>query len=240
MNVQIGALILKEYTGMSDDEIFEALLFDVRFRYALHTCTFNEQPMSDRTLGRFRRRCLEYEMQTGRDIIGESIRSLSSELAKLMNVDTALKRMDSMMIASNIKKLGRLELIYTVEADLVKEADGYDLPDDLLHFLSIGDRNLFIYHTRSDSTEDKMASLLKEAKILKDFCIKEHYPETDKYRTFIRILKEQMIEEEYGFRLRTKEDGGMDSTILQNPSDYEATFRRKAGRKHIGYVANFI
>ena len=34
------------------------------------------------------------------------------------------------------------------------------------------------------------------------------------------------------------EDGGMKSTMLQNPSDPEATFRNKAGKEHRGYAAN--
>lgn len=42
-----------------------------------------------------------------------------------------------------------------------------------------------------------------------------------------------------GFRrLRTKEDGGFHSGILQNPSDPDATYRSKAGKEHQGYVAN--
>ena len=39
-------------------------------------------------------------------------------------------------------------------------------------------------------------------------------------------------------RLRTKEDGGMKSSMLQNPSDPEATFRSKAGKEYRGYAAN--
>lgn len=35
-----------------------------------------------------------------------------------------------------------------------------------------------------------------------------------------------------------KEDGGMKSTMLQNPPDPEATFRNKAGKEHRGYAAN--
>ena len=35
-----------------------------------------------------------------------------------------------------------------------------------------------------------------------------------------------------------KEYGGMKSTMLQNPSDPEATFRNKAGKEHRGYAAN--
>ena len=47
----------------------DSLLFDIRFQYALHTTSFKEQPVSDRTFSRFRRRCLTYETETGIDLI---------------------------------------------------------------------------------------------------------------------------------------------------------------------------
>ena len=40
INVIVGALILKELTGMTDDEIVDACEFDLRFQYALHTTSF--------------------------------------------------------------------------------------------------------------------------------------------------------------------------------------------------------
>jgi hypothetical protein len=36
----------------------------------------------------------------------------------------------------------------------------------------------------------------------------------------------------------TREDGTMGSSALQNPSDPEATFRKKANKEYRGYVAN--
>ena len=38
--------------------------------------------------------------------------------------------------------------------------------------------------------------------------------------------------------MATKEDKTMTSKNLQNPSDPDATFRKKAGKEHRGYVAN--
>lgn len=38
--------------------------------------------------------------------------------------------------------------------------------------------------------------------------------------------------------MRKKEDGGLDSTALQNPSDPDATYRVKAGKTCRGYAAN--
>jgi hypothetical protein len=88
-------------------------MFDIRFQYALHTTSFAEQPLSDRTLSRFRARCATYETEHGVDLLHETITSLSSEMAELMRIDSNLKRMDSLMAASNIKRMGRLELLYT-------------------------------------------------------------------------------------------------------------------------------
>lgn len=51
-------------------------------------------------------------------------------------------------------------------------------------------------------------------------------------------LSEQTIIENEKRRLRTKEDGGMKSTMMQNPSNPEATFRSKAGKEERRYTAN--
>ena len=69
VNVIVGSLILKELLNMTDDEMVEALMFDIRFQYALHTTSFKEQPLSDRPLGRFRERCNAYETEHGRDLV---------------------------------------------------------------------------------------------------------------------------------------------------------------------------
>ena len=60
VNVIVGALILKEALNVTDYEIVEAMAFDIRYQYALHTTSFEEQPISDRNLSRFRARVLSY------------------------------------------------------------------------------------------------------------------------------------------------------------------------------------
>ena len=69
VNVIIGALILKELFNLSDDEVVEDLLLDPRFQYALHTTSFEDQPVSERTLSRFRSRLAAYELTTGEDLL---------------------------------------------------------------------------------------------------------------------------------------------------------------------------
>ena len=120
VNVIIGALIIKELLGLTDEELFESILFDVRIQYALHTTNAIEQPFSDRTLSRFRERLAKYEMATGVDLLKEEVIELSAEIAKCMNIRGDKKRMDSLMISAHCKNLSRLQLFYTTISDLVK------------------------------------------------------------------------------------------------------------------------
>lgn len=70
--------------------------------------------MSNRTLERFSERCSTYEKETGIDLLHDTILSLSREMAEMMELDLSLKRMDSLMVASNIKRMARLELLRCV------------------------------------------------------------------------------------------------------------------------------
>ena len=144
VNVIIGALILKEIFGLKDEEIVDTLPFDIRYQYALHTTSFEEQPLNDRTLGRFRARCNSYEEMTGIDLIHDCIIKLSSSMATMMKLNTGMRRMDSLMAASNIKKMSRLELLYTCVANLarlMKKLEDSTLPEGLLHYTEDNDHN---------------------------------------------------------------------------------------------------
>lgn len=44
---------------------------------------------------------------------------LGGKITKMMNISPHMKRMDSMMIATNIRKLSRVELLYTCIAKLI-------------------------------------------------------------------------------------------------------------------------
>lgn len=52
INVVIGSMILKEMYGLTDEELVETILFDLRFQYALGLTSYDEIPYSDRTPSR--------------------------------------------------------------------------------------------------------------------------------------------------------------------------------------------
>lgn len=240
VNVIVGALIIKEMFDYSDDEMVENLMLDLHLQYALHTTSFEEQPLSDKTLSRFRKRCYDYEMLHNVDLYHDCVKNLSSTIAKIMGINGRIRRMDSMMIESNIRKLSRMELLYTYISKLIilmSKTDQELLPEQLKHYAEPNDFNQAIYHQRSTETDDRMQTLLNDADTLLSIC-SSVCEGTTEYELFIRCLSEQTIVENQKRRLRTKEDGTMNSTALQNPSDPEATFRTKAGKNYRGYVAN--
>jgi len=240
VNVIVGALIIKELFDYSDDEMVENLMLDFRIQYALHTTSFEEQPLSDKTLSRFRKRCYDYETLYNQDLYHECVKDLSASIAKLMGISGKIRRMDSMMIESNIRKLSRMELIYTCIAKLavyVNKINKDALSEELKHYTDPNDFNRVIYHQRSTDADERMNQLLEDANKLLTLC-ESAYQDSTEYELFVRCLSEQTIVENEKRRLRTKEDGKMTSSMMQNPSDPDATFRSKSGKEHRGYVAN--
>lgn len=170
-------------------------MLDFRIQYALHTTSFEEQPLSDKTLSRFRKRCYDYETLHNKDLYHACVKDLSASIAKLMGISGKVRRMDSMMIESNIRKLSRMELLYTCISKLaihVNKANASALPDDLKHYLDPNDFNRVIYHQRSTDADDRIKQLLADADRLLALC-ESDYNDSTEYDLFVRCLSEQTI-----------------------------------------------
>ena len=244
VNVIVGALILKEALGNTDDELVESLMFDIRYQYALHTTSFEEQPLSDRTLSRFRARVLAYETEHDIDLIHECVVKMAKEIAEFMGISLNRQRMDSLMIAANIKNLSLLELFYICVANLAKIMNQREitLPKEQYHYIEKDDYNRCIYHKREFDATERTIVVMHDAEKLIELCDKTgELDDTSEYQLLIRLLKERTIMDGDGTRrLRKKEEVENPSEALLNPSDPEATFRYKAGGKNLGYVGNVV
>lgn len=239
VNVIIGALILKELYDLSDDEVVESLMLDFRFQYALHTTSFEEQPLSDKSLTRFRQRCYDYEQTNGKDLLHDCVKDLAGKTAKLMSIDGRIRRMDSLMVESNIRKLSRMELLYRCISKLViyLHENGMDARIfSMEHYYDPNDFNSFIYHSRSTDADDRIAILLRDADLLIERC--RDIDDVTEYQLLVRCVSEQTIVDNGTRRLRTRADGFGGSGIMQSPADPDATYREKAGKSHRGYTAN--
>lgn len=216
INVIVGALILKDFTGQTDDEMLEAVEFDYRYQYALHTTSFETQPLSDRTFSRFRERYTAYELTTGVDLIHECFVSLSGEMQKFMNISSGMCRMDSMMVESNIRKMGRLELLYTCLSNLVRviSHDGQaSLVEGLEHYAQDDDRNKVIYHNSDIPQSERLQKVIDDACILLPKCQNE-YGDTIDYQLLARAIEEQTKKDDHGKNIPRGKVEGMTSSSL--------------------------
>ena len=195
VNVIVGSLLLKELFDISDDEVEENLLLDPRYQYALHTTSFDEQPISDKTLSRFRARCYDYEQLHGVDLYHDCVAELGRLTAKLMKIDGRIRRMDSLMVEANIRKLSRMELIYRCISKLViylHKNGRDDLLEGLEHYYDPEDYNRVIYHSRSTEADSRIAELLRDADELQKACAGV-LEEVTEYQLLVRCISEQTV-----------------------------------------------
>lgn len=243
VNVLIGLLILKENFGLSDEDLVGSLHFDLRYQYALGTTSYEKQPVSINTIYNFRTRVLEFEEETGRDLIKEEIESMAAYMQEEMKIDGKLLRMDSMMISSSCKKLSRIELVYATNLKMIKALNKLNqdlIPDVLKCYLEDGHKNQTIYKTRDKDAVSKLEWLISHSILLKELCINIGEPivNNDAFMLLIRLLCDQTKLDEEG-NCEVKEGKELNSEILQNPSDPDATYREKYVG-NIGYVANVV
>jgi len=240
VNIIIGALMLKELNGLTDDELLEEVLFDIRYQYALWTTSYKEQPFSDRTVSRFRERLREHEEETGEDLLKAEMLSLADVFCEYMKMDKGLKRMDSIMVASNCKRMSRLELFYTCVSNLVnminKNGDSETIAS-FERYIAEDDKNNTIYRSKPEDVSKRIDIVLKDALVLLNISACK-YGQTEEYKILSRLIDEQTDSTDGGIKL--KESKKVSSSSLQNPSDPDATYRKKSGKGHVGYVGNIV
>jgi len=248
VNVIIGALILKEIFGLSDVELLGSIYFDDRFQYALRLTSFDKPPISINTFTNFRTRVYAYEEETGIDLIKEEVESLSKLIAETLEIGDEKIRVDSFMVASSSKNMSRIELVYTVNDNLIKklkELDNKAIPESCLAYLKKGHKKETIYKTRDKDIETKLEFLLKHSQMLYRASLRSSasIEKTEEFKTLKRMLGEQTDNDDFDNlkpgELKIKDGQDLNSDILQNPSDPDATYRLKYG-PNIGYTANVV
>ena len=154
------------------------------------------------------------------------MKSLADTFAKYLNINSSLKRMDSLMIAAHCKSMSRLEIIYTCVLNCVKllKETGNELliPEEMKHYLEADDLNQVIYYAKSEDIEPRLQKAINEARKMKEIMEDDEWHTFSQYQLLIRVLTEQTNTDG---SIKDKKDIKADS--LQNPNDPDATFRHK-------------
>ena len=258
----VSALVLKRMYRLSDETFLEFLRCGaLNFQYALHTTQEENQPLSESSLRRFRRKIEDFREGTGRDLIQEEFERISKKMAVdmgLLGKDPSdgegeaapiLVRMDSMEIEAHAKAMTRIEILYMTNVVMLrylikKEYKGL-IPKELLHYLKDDDHNRVMYYKVAEDkkagVQDTRVSVAIQEMVLLQTVLTENFTqkfllEIPEYAVFQRVLEEQTYLNDAGERVpKDKKDIAPDS--VQNPFDATVTYRYKRGQHH-GHVLN--
>lgn len=231
----VGALIIKEMFGVTDEELLQNIMTNITYQYALGLTSAMDISFSERTFGRFRARLNEYQERTGIDLIQQEQEEIASRFCGLLGISGSKKRMDSLMINSRGKYMTRLEIIHVTVANALKTLPAEVVPEDMKHYLESDDRNKVIYHQKDEELGPKLQMAIYDAFRTRELMQEKGLTDLSEYRILDRMIGEQTTEDD---ELKDKKDIEPDS--LQNPNDPDATYRCKAGNHYHGYTGNVV
>jgi len=114
VNVLVGLETLKAGQGWSDEEMHDEFSFGLQVRDALGYENLGEGEFDLRTVYHFRRRLSEHMRRTGENLIDRAFRQISDAQIEAFRLKTGRLRMDTTQIASNIRRMSRVQLLVEV------------------------------------------------------------------------------------------------------------------------------
>ena len=237
VNVLVGLEYLKAGNGWTDEEMFDEFGYNTQVRYALGFRQLGEGDFEPRTLYYFRERLSRYMQETGINLLDKAFEQVTDDQIKAFHLKTGKQRMDSTMIASNIRSMSRLQLLVEVLQRvyrMLKEEDQVQYAEEFAPFIQ-GHAGQYVYHIKGQDTSghlqrigELMARLLVE--------LRSGYGQEPVYQVFERVFSEHFRMEEKV--MKVKIDKELSASSLQSPDDLEATYRQKNKKSYKGYVAN--
>jgi hypothetical protein len=239
----VGMLILKEGFGWSDEQLFEAIQFNLLVHRALGLVNLTDEVPVESTYYLFKQRLYRYQVESGVNLLQDVFQELTRDQAKRLGVVGEKLRMDSTLLDSNLATCTRLQLIIGC-----LQAFWKNLADEQKMRLNEADRALLdrLSTKRPSQIIYGLDETTKKA-WLEDFghvLLRLHrtYSEqsSPRHELIERLLVEQyQIEgegEEQVVRLKPAKEIGADS--LQSPHDEDAAYRKKKDETVRGYSAN--
>ena len=237
INVLVGLEILKSGFGWSDEEMYDHFCYDVQVRYALGYRDLSVGHFDLRTMYNFRRRVTRHMQETGENLIEQVFEQITDEQIAAFELKTDKLRMDSTMIASNIRSMTRLQLLVEVLQRvhrMLDEADQQQRAEAFEPYLK-GSSGQYVYHLKGEDVTEHLQRIGQLMGCLVDELAAD-YGEESAYRVLQRVFQEHFTVDEA--RLRPKEGKELSASSLQSPDDWEATYRQKRSEDHKGYAVN--
>ena len=237
VNVLVGLEYLKAGFGWSDAEMYEAFLYNLQVRYALGYDEFGKGYFDLRTLYYFRERLSRYMQETGVNLLDRAFEQVTDEQLAVFQLKTGIQRMDSTMVGSNIRQVGRLQLLVEVLQRVQRMLSADDRAQYAEAFAPylLGHAGQYVLHLKREEFPGHIQRIgVFMQRLLGE--LKERYSKDPVYLVLERVFREHFKLE--GAMVKAKAGRELSATSLQSPDDLEATFRHKSGKGYRGYVAN--
>jgi hypothetical protein len=237
VNVLVGLEYIKAGFGWSDEELYDAFIYNMQVRYALGYHQLGEGDFELRSLYNFRQRLSQHMQVHGVNLLDQAFEQVTDEQVAAFKLKTGKQRMDSTFVASNIRKMGRLQLLVEVlqrVQRMLNESDQEKYAEVFGPYLN-GHAGQYVYRVKGRDTSKHIRQIgIFMQRLLVD--LKEAYAEETVYQVLERVFGEHYHLE--GQEALAKTGDQLSASSLQSPDDLEAAYREKAGRSHRGYVAN--
>ena len=237
VNVLVGLEYLKAGFGWSDEELYDAFIYNMQVRYALGYRQLGEGDFELRTLYNFRQRLSRYMQAHGVNLLEQAFEQVTAEQIDAFKIKTGKQRMDSTFVASNIRKMGRLQLLVEVIQRvyrILNESDQEKYVEAFGPYLK-GHAGQYVYRVKGQDSSKHIRQIgIFMQRLLVD--LKETYAEEAFYQVLERVFAEHYCPE--GQQVLAKTEDQLSASSLQSPDDLEAAYREKAGRSYQGYAAN--
>ena len=222
INWLVGLETLKAGFGWSDEELYDHFCFDLQVRYALGIHDLNESDFDLRSLYNFRQRLSQHMQVHGVNLLDHAFEQVTDEQIAAFKLKTGKQRMDSTFVASNIRQMGRLQLLVEVLQRvnrMLKESDQEIYGEGFAAYLK-GHSGQYVYRMKGKDISAHLRQIgVFMQRLLVD--LKEAYAEDPVYQVLERVFGEHYCLE--GQRVLAKTGDQLSASSLQSPDDLEAT-----------------
>ena len=239
----MGALLLQQLHDFSDPDVTMTLAFNEQWHYALDITDESDASkyISERTLRTYRKILIDEGLD------GILFKTLTDKLIKEFDVDTSKQRLDSTLIRSNMRKLGRIRIFANTIRKFLRKLKRKcpDLFNTLLEsefadrYLARESEGCFSRVKPSEASkklQDLGIDLLHLIELFGSYDTVKKLPE---YKLLERVLREQCRVTGTGAdaKVAIKKPKEVPSYSLQNPSDPDAGYDSHKGQ---GYQAQIM
>jgi hypothetical protein len=237
VNTLIGLEFLKAGNGWTDEELYDNFSYDIQVRYALGYWQLGEGDFDLRTLYYFRERLSRYMQEKGVNLVDQAFEKITDAQLASYEVKTSNQRMDSFQVSSNIRQIGRVQLLVEVlqrTERMLNEDDRGRYAESFGPYLK-GHAGHYVYRMKGEEVGPHLQHIGEFMQQL----VAELEPVYGKqivYQVLERVFSEHFSSEQT--KVSAKPNTELSAASLQSPDDLEATYREKRGIGYRGYVAN--